>query len=107
MSNLKLLRRILRLKELKITCYEFKHRDQELHLGVKPYKNGCRCPQCARRGQIVHIGREARSWVDLTLFGMKIVLWYAPKEIECPTHGRLQEAIPWAEVTAPPYSSYA
>ncbi len=97
MSNLKLLRRILRLKELKITSYEFKRRDQELHLGVKPHKNGCRCQQCGRRGRIVHISREGRSWVDLTLLGMKIVLWYAPKEIECPTHGRLQEAIPWAE----------
>ncbi len=28
--------------------------------------------------------------------GMKILLWYVPKEIHCPTHGRLQETIPWA-----------
>ena len=27
---------------------------------------------------------------------MKVLLWYAPKEIECPTHGRVQETIPWA-----------
>jgi len=27
---------------------------------------------------------------------MKIWLGYAPKEIQCPTHGRVQEAIPWA-----------
>ena len=32
--------------------------------------------------------------------GMKILIWYAPKEICCPTHGRVQETIPWAE----PYS---
>ena len=28
--------------------------------------------------------------------GMKVLLWYAPKEIDCPTHGRVQETIPWA-----------
>lgn len=97
MSNLTLLSRILRLKELKITHFEFKQRDKELHLAVKPYKNGCRCPECDRRCRIVRLDREARSWTDLTVFGMRITFWYSPKEIECPTHGRLQEDIPWAE----------
>ena len=40
MSNLKLLRKILRLKSLKIICFWFQHRETELHLAVKPYKNG-------------------------------------------------------------------
>ncbi len=31
---------------------------------------------------------------------MKVLLWYAPKEIQCPTHGRVQEEIPWAAVYA-------
>ena len=48
MSNLTLLRTILRLKSLKITHFRFMHRDTELHLAVKPYKNGCRCPECGR-----------------------------------------------------------
>jgi transposase len=39
---------------------------------------------------------ERRSWADLTVFGLQVVLLYAPKEIECPTHGRSQELIPWA-----------
>ena len=38
MSNLKLLRTILRLKSLQITHFRFMHRDTELHLAVKPYK---------------------------------------------------------------------
>ncbi len=82
MSNLTLLAKILRLKELKITWFQFRQRDAELHLGIKPYKNGCRCPVCERRGRIVRQGQEARRWEDITLFGRKIVLWYAPKEIE-------------------------
>ena len=32
--------------------------------------------------------------------GMRILLWYAPKEIRCPTHGRVQEEIPWAPAFA-------
>ena len=36
MSNLKLLRTILRLKSLKITHFRFLHREKELHLAVKP-----------------------------------------------------------------------
>jgi len=96
MSESTLLKAILRFKELKITHFKFKNRNTELHLGVKPYKNGCRCPECHRRCRIVRFGREVRSWNDLTVFGMRVSLWYAPKEIECPTHGRLQEDIAWA-----------
>lgn len=96
MSNTKLLGTILRLKGLKITDFRLKPRKQELHLCVKPYKNGCRCPHCGRRGRIVRQGPTARVWEDLTLLGLKVLLWYAPKEIACPTHGRIQEEIPWA-----------
>ena len=46
MSNRKLLRTLLRLQSLKITDFRLMHRDTELHLAVKPYKNGCRCPAC-------------------------------------------------------------
>jgi transposase len=54
MSNLKLLYKLLRLKGMKITDFWFANRGKELHLAVKPYKNGCRCPQCGRRGRIEH-----------------------------------------------------
>ena len=91
MSNRKLLRKILRLKSLKITCFWFMHREKELHLAVKPYKNGCRCPACGRRGRIVHQTTELRRWEDIALIGTRVLLWYAPKEIQCPTHGRVQE----------------
>jgi len=95
-SNLKLLSRILRLKGVKITSFWLKNRDKELHLAVKPYKNGCRCPDCGRRGRIVRQVPSLRCWEDLTLMGLKTLLWYAPKEILCPTHGRVQEEVPWA-----------
>ena len=99
-SNLKLLRTILRLKSLKITDFRFLQRGTELHLAVKPYKNGCRCPECGRRGRIVHQPAEPRRWEDVAVLGLRLVLWYAPKEIRCPTHGRVQEEIPWAPASA-------
>ena len=96
MSNLKLLRKILRLKNMKVTRFEFKDYGRELRLTIKPHKNGCRCPQCGRRGRIVTAGGQPRSWQDIAVLGLRVILWYAPKEIECPTHGRAQEEIPWA-----------
>lgn len=96
MSNLKLLGKLLRLKELKITWFEFKDWGKELHIGVKPYKNGCRCAECGRRGQVVRSATDPRTWTDVTVLGLKVIFHYAPKEIDCPTHGRGQEEIPWA-----------
>jgi transposase len=95
-SNLKLLSKILRLKGMKVTAFEFADRNRELHLTVKPHKNGCRCPHCGHRGRIVPARPQARVWEDLTVFGLKVLLWYCPREIECRTHGRVQEEIPWA-----------
>jgi transposase len=81
---------------MRVTSFEFKDRGRELHLSVKPYKNGCRCVQCGRRCRIVSPGKEARCWEDIAILGQRVRLWYQPKEIECPTHGRAQEEIPWA-----------
>jgi len=53
---------ILRFEGTRITLIWFKNRDKELHLTVKPYKNGCRCPGCGQRGQIVRHTTEFRRW---------------------------------------------
>lgn len=57
--------RLLRLKGLRVGWVEFSQWNRELHLGVKPYKNGCLCPQCERRGEIVHQLPEQRVWRDV------------------------------------------
>jgi len=69
-SNLTLLGKILRLKGMKITAFEFRDYGRGLHLSVKPHKNGSRCPHCGQRGRIVPAKREARVWEDLTIFGL-------------------------------------
>ena len=97
MTNGKFIRKLLRLVGLRVCDVWFKHRLREFHLHVKPHKNGAQCPQCKRRGTIVRTLPEARIWRDVPVCGWAVFFHYFPREIECPTHGRAQELIPWAE----------
>lgn len=100
MTANKLIRKLLKLKDLKVTHFELKERARELHLWVKPYKNGCRCPKCKKRGKIKNILHEARKWRDIRVCGWTVFFLYCTKEIICPQHGRIQEEIPWADAIA-------
>jgi transposase len=100
-SELTLLRKLLRLEGMSVTAFEFADAAEDathktLRLWVKPWKNGCRCQVCERRCPIVSQGRDERSWLDISTFGRRVELRYRPREIACPTHGRGQEMIPWA-----------
>jgi len=81
---------------IRVKCSEFKKWGIELHLIVKPHKNGCLCSKCLRKWKIIKRNKEIRSWMDITVFGIKIFLWYNHKDIKCPIHGSIQEDIPWA-----------
>lgn len=102
MSQLKGIAKILGFKDiLRIQSFDLNEQTGILHLFVKPYKNGCRCSKCGRRGKkIASSTRTSRQWSDLNSCGSKIVLHYKPNEIRCPTHGRIQESIPWAAPNA-------
>ena len=97
MTNGKFIKKLLCLVGLKVCDCWFKHRLKEFHLHVKPHKNGAQCPQCGRRGKVVRIMPEQRIWRDVPVCGWAVFFHYFPREIECPTHGRAQELIPWAE----------
>lgn len=98
MSVKKVIKKILRLQGiLKITGIKFRNRDGELHLDVRPFRNGCRCPECNRRGKIVRQLPTPRTWRDIRVAGWTVFFHYTPREIHCPCHGRVQEEIPWAE----------
>ena len=99
MSACKLLLKIFRFRGLKVKSFSFENRGKELHINIKPHKNGSLCPVCKRRGKIIR-RLNMRSWIDVTCFGIKVILWYDPVEIICPTHGRAQEDIPWAAPNA-------
>jgi len=91
------IRNLLNLKEMAVTHFELDDRRRVLNLWVKPYKNGCRCPECNRRCRIVNEIGTYRIWRDLPIYGCSVLLWYCPKEILCRLHGRAQENIPWAD----------
>jgi len=93
----KFIRKLLNLKGIFVTDFRFRFRERELHLWVKPHKNGCRCSECKRRGRIVRVMNNPRKWRDLPICRWSIFFWYHPREILCPTHGRVQEDIPWAD----------
>ena len=96
MTASKAIAKLLKLNRvLKIVALGY-HRDGALMLDVKPFKNGARCPECARRGRLVRTRPVARQWRDLPVAGREVFLCYFPREIECQTHGRREEAIPWS-----------
>jgi transposase len=99
MTTNKTIAKLLKLKDMKVTGLSF-HRDKVLKIGVKPFKNGCLCPECGRRGTIIRQRPAPREWRDLAVGGWRVFLTYVPREIRCPTHGRVEEMIPWAEPEA-------
>jgi transposase len=100
MTVCKFIRKLLHLKGLLVNDFQFKVRHRQLNLWVKPYKNGCLCPQCKCRRRIVRTMAEPRVWRDIPICGWSVFFWYYPREILCPIHHRVQEDIPWAD----PYS---
>lgn len=94
MSIKKFIRELLKLKNLIVLNWKITR--DTIVLQVAPYKNGCRCPHCGRRCKVLRKMEDKRSWDDLPVMGRKVIFQYTPREIQCPTHGRIQEEIPWA-----------
>jgi transposase len=92
--------KLLKFKGFCTVSHWWENREREFVVAVKPYKNGCRCPECDRRGKIVHTAKKPRRWRDVRVCGQTVYLSYRPREILCPAHGRVQEAIPWAAPSA-------
>lgn len=97
MTTNKLLCRLLGLRGIvRVTRFSYPLGSKQLKVWVKPDKNGCLCPVCERRCPIIRIQPEERHWRDLRVCGFDVHLYYTPREIQCPTHGRHQEIIHWA-----------
>ena len=99
MTTNRLIGKLLKFKHLLVVSLTFKQ-GGSLEIAVKPYKNGCRCPVCGRRGKIVRTRPEPRRWRDIPVGGGSVWLLYYPREILCPTHGWGLEDIPWADAYA-------
>ncbi len=95
MTANKCIQKLLRFKGLKVVDFAFEVPGRLVIL-VKPHRNGCCCPECGRRGKIVQVLPGVRWWRDISIAGWSVWLQHCPREILCPTHGRIQENIPWA-----------
>jgi transposase len=92
----KLIGKLLKFKGFRCVGLAFR-RGWRLEVLVKPYKNGCRCSKCGRRGKIVRQRAAPRYWRDLPVGPWSVWLMYWPREIRCATHGRVGERLPWAD----------
>ena len=96
MTAYKLIGKLLKFKGFRCVGLAFR-RGGRLDVLVKPFKNGCRCPECGRRGKIVRLRAEPRYWRDIPVGPWSVWLMYWPREIHCATHGRVSERLPWAD----------
>ena len=97
MTALHFIKKLIRCKGIKISDFDLDEKENILRLWVKPHKNGALCPKCDRRCELItNAARTERTWTDVPLGDWKVIFHYCPREIDCPTHGRLQESIPWA-----------
>ena len=96
MTAYKLIGKLLKFKGFRCVGLAFR-RGGRLDVLVKPFKNGCRCPHCGRRGKIVRQRAEPRYWRDIPVGPWSVWLMYWPREIHCATHGRVSERLPWAD----------
>lgn len=53
-----------------------------------------RCPRCGNRG--VPVESDVRRWRTLDVHGKRCYLESAVPRIECPEHGKITAAVPWA-----------
>ena len=59
MASFKIIAKLPKLKGMKVTGLSF-HHGGVVRIAVKPFKNGCRCPECGRRGAIVRTEDDDR-----------------------------------------------
>ena len=89
-----LLTTILGMKYTRVTAVAFD--EQGVVADVAPTTTIPRCSGCCCRVAQVYDGRE-RSWRHLDLAGMRVVLRYKLRRVNCPRCGVLVELVPWAE----------
>ncbi len=79
----KFITKLLYLKSIKVVDVWFRNRNKELHLLIKPYKSGCTCPKCGRRGRIVKGACKGRIWRNIPLGFVSVFFHYSLREIKC------------------------
>ena len=74
MTTLKFVSNLLKFKGFRAVdvCFEGCGQEAAIMVSVEPHNNGCRCPQCGRRGKIVRV-MEPRRWRDVRGVGLPAI----------------------------------
>jgi transposase len=96
MTTSKFIRKLLGFQDLVVSAFEFREYGRALVLDVKPWGQSGLCPECRHRRELVASAPSVREWRDVSVLDTQVILRYAPREIHCPSHGRLQEWVPFA-----------
>ena len=97
------IRKQLRLKAHRVT--EVKVDEEGVVVKIDQFRQRLlRCGLCGHRCRKLHSVQRERSWRDLSMRGLPMVLQYRPRRVNCPRCGvRVEQfpwAPPWARVTA-------
>jgi transposase len=95
MRAITLLRRLLALKQTRVTAFEIT--EWGLEVEVAPTTRVPYCSACMRRGRNVYDHR-LREWRHLDFAGMEVILKYQQRRVACRRCGEVHaELVPWAE----------
>jgi hypothetical protein len=87
-----LLRKLLDLKQTVVHGFEFTEEGVVVH--VAPTTRNPRCGCCGRTGP--GYDERPRRWRHLDFAGMRVVLEYSIRRVECARCGVTTELVPWA-----------
>jgi transposase len=89
--------KLLGLARTVVEAAEFDGRTGALVVSVRPAARAARrCPQCGRKARGYDAGRGRRRWRGLDLGATIVWLEAGAPRVECPRHGVLVAAVPWA-----------
>ena len=89
------IRKLLKLKAHRVTAVE--HEPERVVVQIDRLgQRRLRCRVCRKPCPRVHHVEEARSWRDLSLHGLPLVLRYRPRRVHCLRCGVRVEEVPWA-----------
>jgi len=81
MTAVRLVSKLLKFKGFRAVSLWFEGRGgSDIVIAVKPHKTGCRCPECGRRGKIVHT-LAPRRWRDVRVCGRTVWLQHRPRNV--------------------------
>ena len=88
---------LLGIERATVERVEYDEAAQRLVAHVRPHeRERRRCPSCRRRGRLYDRGEGRRRWRALDLGTLVAELEADAPRIECPDHGVLVAAVPWA-----------